>query len=129
MQADVDMMERYLKKYGTRVMTSVYHLREALLFIAEKPEIILQSTFVDILNRHEGKEEYVMRMIKILSPVRDDLRNFYIPAWLSKLNQKMVAIVNERLALEERKADIMFDAFEWAFTADVTRPDGGYIYR
>lgn len=55
MQADVEMMQGYVSKYGESVMTSVLHLKEALVFLTEKPEIILQVAFVDILKRHKGK--------------------------------------------------------------------------
>lgn len=55
MQADVDMMQSYVSKYGDSVMTSVLHLKEALVFLTEKPEIILQAVFVDVLKRHKGK--------------------------------------------------------------------------
>lgn len=55
MQADVDMMQQYVSKYDNSVMTSVLHLREALVFLTEKPEILQQAVFVDILRRHEGK--------------------------------------------------------------------------
>lgn len=55
MQADVDMMQQYVSKYDSSVMTSVLHLREALVFLTEKPEILQQAVFVDILRRHEGK--------------------------------------------------------------------------
>lgn len=55
MQTDVDTMQQYLSKYGDSVMTSVYHLREALVFLTEKPVIIQQAVYVDILKRHNGK--------------------------------------------------------------------------
>lgn len=55
MQADVDTMQQYLSKYGESVMTSIFHIREALVFLTEKPEIIQQAIFVDILKRHKGK--------------------------------------------------------------------------
>lgn len=31
------------------------------------------------------QEEHVMKMLKILTTVRDDLRNFYVPAWFNKV--------------------------------------------
>ena len=56
MQADVEMMQGYASKCGgSSVMTSVLHLKEALVFLTEKPEIILQTVFVDVLKRHKGK--------------------------------------------------------------------------
>lgn len=48
-------MEQYLSQYGPVVMSSVFHLREALVFLTEKPEIIQQAVFVDVLERHRGK--------------------------------------------------------------------------
>lgn len=55
MQVDVDTMEQHLSQYGPAVMSSVYHLKEALVFLTEKPEIIQQAVFVDVLERHRGK--------------------------------------------------------------------------
>lgn len=55
MREDVNMMESYVSKYGDSVMTSVFHLKEVLVFLTEKPEIIQQAVFVDILRRHKGK--------------------------------------------------------------------------
>lgn len=55
MQADVEMMQSYVSKYGKVGMTSVLHLKEAIVFLTEKPEILQQAVFVDILKRHEGK--------------------------------------------------------------------------
>lgn len=55
MQADVDMMQSYVSKYGKVGMTSVLHLKEAIVFLTEKPEILQQAVFVDILRRHTGK--------------------------------------------------------------------------
>lgn len=55
MQDDVEMMEGYVSKYGKVGMTSVLHLKEAIVFLTEKPEILQQAVFVDILKRHEGK--------------------------------------------------------------------------
>lgn len=55
MQNDVEMMQSYVAKYGQVGVTSVLHLKEAIIFLTEKPEIIQQVVFVDILKRHEGK--------------------------------------------------------------------------
>lgn len=55
MQADVEMMQSFTSKYGESVMTSIMHLKEALVFLTEKPEILQQAVFVDILKRHKGK--------------------------------------------------------------------------
>lgn len=55
MQDDVEMMESYVTKYGKVGMTSVLHLKEAIVFLTEKPEILQQAVFVDILKRHKGK--------------------------------------------------------------------------
>lgn len=55
MQNDVEMMQSYVAKYGQVGVTSVLHLKEAIVFLTEKPEIIQQVVFVDILKRHEGK--------------------------------------------------------------------------
>lgn len=55
MQADVEMMQSYVGKYGKVGMTSVLHLKEAIVFLTEKPEILQQAVFVDILKRHTGK--------------------------------------------------------------------------
>ncbi|CAM9536665.1 unnamed protein product [Chrysoparadoxa australica] len=132
-QADIEMMENYLKKYGPMVLTSVYHVKEAMIMLTEQPDVLLQAVFVDILRRHEGKEEHVMKLLKICTAVRDDLRSFYVPAWLNKLKQKMSAIVSERKAVEEesdgRMSEITFDVFEWVFTADVEQKGGAYIYQ
>ena len=55
MQADVEMMQSYVCKYGRVGLASVLHLKEAIVFLTEKPEILQQAVFVDILKRHEGK--------------------------------------------------------------------------
>lgn len=31
-----------------------------------------------------------MKMLKTLTAVRDDLRNFYVPAWLNKASPRVV---------------------------------------
>jgi hypothetical protein len=139
MSADVDMMEQFLRKYGPTVLTSVYHLREVLVMMKERPEILQQAVFVDILRRHSGKEECVFRLLKLATAVRDDLRNFYVPAWLNKLKQKMSAIVAERAELEDEDGSrnggaptkggaITFDVFEWAFGVQPEVPNSAYIY-
>lgn len=69
MQTDVDTMQQYLSKYGDAVMTSVYHLREALVFLNEKPAILQQAVYVDILKRHHGKvrryPNFVPRLLQL----------------------------------------------------------------
>ncbi|CAM9454665.1 unnamed protein product [Pylaiella littoralis] len=133
MQADVDMMQSFASKYGKVGMTSVLHLKEALVFLTEKPEILQQAVFVDILKRHAGKEEHVMKMLKVLTAVREDLRNFFVPAWLNKLAQKQIAVERERRMLEMegdgRASRIAFDVFEWVFKCDLTQPKGAYVYK
>lgn len=62
MQDDVEMMQSYVSKYGKVGMTSVLHLKEAIVFLTEKPEIIQQAVFVDILKRHEGKVRFPVRL-------------------------------------------------------------------
>lgn len=66
MQADVDMMQSFASKYGKVGMTSVLHLKEALVFLTEKPEILQQAVFVDILKRHAGKVRVAVRLKVIL---------------------------------------------------------------
>jgi hypothetical protein len=133
MSSDIDMMEQFLRKYGPTVLTSVFHLKEVMVMMTEQPEVMLQAVFVDILKRHEGKEDYVFRLLKIATAARDDLRSFYVPSWVNKLKQKMTSIVQERVSLEEegdaRSAEITFDVFEWCFTANMEKSDGPYIYR
>lgn len=55
MHADVEMMQSWVGKYGKVGLTSVLHLKEAIVFLTEKPEILQQAVFVDILKRHTGK--------------------------------------------------------------------------
>lgn len=48
------------------------------------------------------QEGHVMKMLKILTAVREDLRNFYVPAWLNKASQTKVqskASKNRRLKM------------------------------
>ena len=61
MQDDVEMMESYVTKHGEVGMTSVLHLKEAIVFLTEKPEILQQAVFVDILKRHAGKVRDAVR--------------------------------------------------------------------
>ncbi|CAM9190588.1 unnamed protein product [Ectocarpus sp. 13 AM-2016] len=133
MHNDAEMMQSYVAKYGQVGVTSVLHLKEAITFLTEKPEIIQQVVFVDILKRHEGKEEHVMSMLKTLTAVRDDLRNFFVPAWLNKLTQKQTAVVQERQMMElegdGRACRIAFDVFEWVFRSEVTQPKDAYVYK
>ncbi|CAM9206033.1 unnamed protein product, partial [Scytosiphon promiscuus] len=136
MQADVDMMQSYVSKYGKVGMTSVLHLKEAMVFLTEKPEILQQAVFVDILKRHYGKEGHVMKMLKILAAVREDLRNFYVPAWLNKasqLAQKQTAVMQERRMAEMegdgRASRIVFDVFEWVFQCEDAHPKDSYVYK
>lgn len=132
MGKDITMMESFLSKYGPSIMTSLRHLKEVMVMMTETPEILQQAVFVDVLTAHEGKEEYVFKLLKICAAARDDLRNFYVPAWLNKLKQKMDAVVKERTALElesdGRQTAIAFDVFEWAFKVDLEKPCGAYIY-
>eukprot|EP00752_Nemacystus_decipiens_P011328 g10066.t1 len=133
MHADVEMMQSYVCKYGKVGLKSVLHLKEAIVFLTEKPEILQQAVFVDILKRHTGKEEHVMKVLKTLTAVREDLRNFYIPAWLNKLTQKQTAVVQERHMTEMegdgRASRIGFDVIEWVFQCDLAQPKGAYVYK
>ncbi len=75
----------------------------------------------------------MFKLIKIVAGARDDLRSFFVPAWLNKLQQKMAAIISERKALcndeDACSTEVTFDVMEWAFTADMTNEKtGSYIY-
>jgi hypothetical protein len=65
MHADIAMMEQFLRKYGAAPLTSVGHLKELMVMLTERPEVLQQAVFVEILNRHEGKEEFVFKLLKV----------------------------------------------------------------
>lgn len=51
-----------------------------------------------------AQEEQVMKLLKTLTAVRDDLRNFYVPAWLNKVSQAR-ELNSFRLTLAEERVE------------------------
>lgn len=66
--------------------------------------------FFPVLDRDNDfihvQEGHVMKMLKILTAVREDLRNFYVPAWLNKVSQDRMSNSFQYTLVQERSRSV-----------------------
>jgi len=128
MRLDIKTMEMFLEtKYGDHMKNAVSNLKEMMDLLTLSPEYLEGGRYQEILKKHKGNEDCVFQLVKICSGVREDLKNFYIPAWLNKLmgQTKNMAEASRR---PSRNNFVRFDLFHWSFTFKPNSTNGTYIY-